>query len=716
MRYILALLISLFGISLIAQTDTARAGQSSRAAAGNVQPTMMQTHTARTVGTASPDPEKSQSAMMQAGSKQAFADTVPVPNIELSADTSANYIRSLLSAPSLWRTETDTLRHALERLLYQYTIPYSNIEQQLNSFPFDSVQVIDTILCSNDTVNLHWLNDSTMYLDPGYGLFNPLQTERTIIFKTLDTAGIVYLDSLAMPDTMESYPRQRRNRSDTLIQVSPYLQLKALIDSISQERDSLVNQRGLIILNIDTISTVTIDTAALAERNITLYRVKDSTVIPAPTWKQKALPYAFSSEWQYIIFTDSARVRLGSPRSPFYKIPGERMTDSLQRAVATLASYIYERDSVQIFIRDMNGRKTPFWLSAENEDLYRIWIKNYRNDSITVWMGNPEKFDITLFLEEEIQIDRPEKQPVEKIPVPNPIPESKLAGIEPLEIIPVYWDHDLSTLFSFNQTYLSNWAKGGESSISTLLDIKGSIQYNNKESKTKWINNGRLKYGSIFTPGNGLRTNTDQLEINSQYNRVINKEIDFSTALYFKTQVAPGFTYPNDSTQNLVSKFLNPGTFTLGVGVEYKPIKKTVLNFSPISYKNTFVLDTVNIDQTNHGVETGSRARQELGGQLVAKNSMTLLEGLDMTNSLRLFTNYFSKPINMDVDWEFNLEKRINWYFTIGVNLHLIYDKDVKFPVFDDGGEPVLGPDNNPLKEPKVQFKEFIGLNFSFTF
>jgi len=346
--------------------------------------------------------------------------------------------------------------------------------------------------------------------------------------------------------------------------------------------------------------------------------------------------------------------------------------------------------------------------------MFRYWVKNDRNDSITIWVGNPARNSVRLMLEQDVNIKRIEKATVDEIPIIDVFPAFTLAEVEPLKKIPVYWMYDFSTSLAFSQTYLSNWAKGGESSISTVLDIKGLAKYTNNESKTSWTNNGRLKYGSIITGEYGLRTNTDMLEFNSQYNKELRDKMDFSAVFYMKNQLARGYKYPNDSV--VVSKFLNPMTFTLGMGVEYKPFKKTQINFSALSYKNTLVLDTANIDQTNHGVAADKRVRQEMGGQLTIKNSLTVLDDLNISNSVRLFSNYFNKPQNVDVDWEISLDKRINWYASISLNMHFIYDDDIRFPVLDDNDEPVLLPDGSPKKSPKLQFKEFVGLTFSLAF
>ena len=118
-------------------------------------------------------------------------------------------------------------------------------------------------------------------------------------------------------------------------------------------------------------------------------------------------------------------------------------------------------------------------------------------------------------------------------------------------------------------------------------------------------------------------------------------------------------------------------------GAEFKPWENTTINVAPISYKNTFVLDTALIDQTKHGISSSRRAKQELGLQVVFYNKFSAIEDLTMMNRIRLFSNYIYKPQNIDVDWEMLADWQLNWFFTIRLNLHLIYDDDVRFTVYD---------------------------------
>lgn len=600
-------------------------------------------------------------------------DTVAPDPIMLTPEKASAYIDSLLEHDRLWRPSGDSMKQSLVRLNHHYQEPVDSVVSRLLAFSFDSLAFSYTDIIETENLPLRWLNDSSFIVDTVRMEREPLVFKQTIIRHEVDSTLRSFTDSI------------------------PFF--RSVLDSLVRDPD--------------TLTSVFIDTAYLAAKNIQLHRLTGGKVSPPLLPPGSSLRFRFTPDSSEVILSDAWRARVAGEDSPFYIVPGKQMPDSLRAAIQVLHLYTTERDSILIFINDMHGGKSPFWLTSGDSDLYRFWIKNYKNDSITVWLGNPDKNEITLFLEEEVNIDRLEIEPPAKIPIATIRPPRKLVNVDPLKVIPVYWEYDFSSAFAFNQTYLSNWAKGGENSVATMLDISGEATYTDKEAKTEWTSNGRLKYGSIITEEYGLRTNTDQLEFNSKFNKVIKDKIDFSSVFYMKNQLARGYNYPNDSV--VVSKFLNPGTFTLGVGIEYKPFKKTVINYSPLSYKNTFMLDTT-LDQTAHGIAADKKVRQEMGGQLVVKNTVSIFDGLEMRNSLRLFSNYFNNPMNVDVDWEVNLEKRINWYFTVNLNLHLIYDDDIRFPVMDEQGDPVKWPDGSIKKSPKMQFKEFVGLTFSFKF
>jgi hypothetical protein len=584
----------------------------------------------------------------------------------------SQYILRLVESEKLWKDENDTLRFSLKRLVDHYKEPFDTIGNRIRRFRYDSININPGWIINHDTVPIRWLAPFSFIVDTIPLDKDPFVTYTTIVMRAVDTISINSLRLL--PDFLP--------RIDSLLQVK------------------------------DTLTQTVIDTRYLAQKKVQIYEVDDDDITPPLLPRRSRKTVKFLADSTGIVFTESLRVNLANEESPFHIVPDKTLPDSLNLAVEILLDYTFTRDSILLYVNNLENRKTPFWLSSNERDPYRYWVKNLRNDSVTVWMSNPSKYELNVVLEDDIYVERLEKRTADDMVIPTARPVRTLASLTALKEIPVYWSYDLINAFSMNQNYLSNWSRGGESSLSGMIDITGTAKYSNKESKDQWTSSGRLRYGTIRTKERGFRTSTDMIEINSQYNRKILEKFDFSSVFYGKTQVAQGFQSPTDTV--VVSKFLNPGTFTVGVGFEYEPIKKTLINFSPLSYRNTFVLDTVNINQTNHGIEQDKRTRQEMGGQIVIKNSMTLFDDLKVNNNIRLFSNYLDKPQNIDMDWEMSLEKQISYLFSIRLNLHLIYDDDVRFPVFNSAGELVLLPDQTPYKVAKAQFNQFLGLTFSF--
>ena len=180
-----------------------------------------------------------------------------------------------------------------------------------------------------------------------------------------------------------------------------------------------------------------------------------------------------------------------------------------------------------------------------------------------------------------------------------------------------------------------------------------------------------------------------------------------------KHRLQKGYSYPDDSVA--VSKLMNPATLTLGVGLDYKPNKLTSINFSPFSYKATFVPDTSSIDQTKYGVAANRRSKHEPGASFYDFQRVQADKNVVVTNRLQLFTNYVNNPLNIDVDWEMILVANLNWFTDVRLNTHLIFDDDTKTPVFDKD-QPVLGLDGLQKKTARIQFKELLGLSFVFRF
>jgi hypothetical protein len=404
------------------------------------------------------------------------------------------------------------------------------------------------------------------------------------------------------------------------------------------------------------------------------------------------------------------------PGFPFRYLSLPYQSDSIKVAVRSLLKYLEERDSSIISFTGVGKTVTPMWMNSKLDRMTRYWLKNEFSDSVMIWIGNPSKDTIDLYLEKGITFRRPAKQgnySEARINVQS-LDNSRLLDIQKIMIKQQYWKYRTEAAFVLTQSALSNWVKGGENSISTAMDITGYADYQNKPLKLSSNNFARLKFGYIASGDYGIRKNLDLLETNSKLNHKAFGKFDFSGILLFKTQIAKGYNYPNDSVT--VSKFMNPAILIIGLGLDFKPDKNTSLNFSPLSYKGTFVTDTAHIDQTLYGIPKSRRSLNEPGVSFMISNEFRPLKTVTITNRLQLFTNYVHNPQNIDIDWEMIALVNLNWFTDVRFNTHLIFDDDTRTVVLDGKNKPALRPDGSLKKTARIQFKEMLGFSLAFRF
>jgi hypothetical protein len=419
------------------------------------------------------------------------------------------------------------------------------------------------------------------------------------------------------------------------------------------------------------------------------------------------------------------------PQFPFKYFDHPFLGDSIQAAVRSLLNYLDERDSTVISFSGIGKDVIPVWMNSRTGKVMRYWLKNEFSDSVTIWIGNPSRNTIGLYLEQGVSFRRPIKQTNysnAKVNV-KALDNSKLLILKNVAFIPKKWKYHTESSLVLNQASLSNWVRGGESSISTALDITGYANYKNTALKLSSENFARIKFGYIALGKEEIRKNLDLLETNSKLNHKAFGKFDFSAILLFKTQLARGYNYTknaqSEDTSILVSKFMNPAILTIGLGLDYKPDETTSLNFSPLSYKGTFVTDPAyyhntydptRIDQTNYGIAKNRKSLNEPGVSFMITKMYKPTKSISIINRLQLFTNYIHNPQNVDVDWEMIAVANLNWFTDVRFNTHLIFDDDTKTTELYKNGNPVLRPDGTEKKTARIQFKQMLGFSLSFRF
>lgn len=378
--------------------------------------------------------------------------------------------------------------------------------------------------------------------------------------------------------------------------------------------------------------------------------------------------------------------------------------DSVKFALDALIKFL-ETDSIKLWLSNLTGDSLEVVLKDGIQMTRRFWLKNEMQDSIGLWVDILASDRLLILMEDGVEINRLKwRKKRDNFMFSSLEIDQNIRRVNLREITPDPWKFGGLGQLLLSQVYLNNWAKGGQSSVSLL--VKGDLKANYSKDKLKWENLLRLKYGLVKYRDEGLRKNEDFWEVSTTAGWKASKKWYYSFGLNLKSQFARGYNYPNDST--IVSNIFSPGYLYTTAGFEYKPAKSTSVIFSPLTYRSTFVLDTTNIEHTEYGVPLNKRSKSELGFLVKALHTYKFNEDLTIENRLHFFADYkgFTK---IDFDWELNLRLEVGPFFTFSVTSHILYNTDVKFPVYDDTG-------TETGKKAKMQFKEWMGFGIAYKF
>ena len=256
------------------------------------------------------------------------------------------------------------------------------------------------------------------------------------------------------------------------------------------------------------------------------------------------------------------------------------------------------------------------------------------------------------------------------------------------------------------QTSLTNWAAGGMNSVAVngLLSCFANL----RKGKSAWDNSLDLGYGVLKQGQNShSRKTDDKIEFVSKYGRQAFSNFYYAALLNFRTQMRPGLNYP-DFTHK-ISDLFAPAYLLTALGLDYKPNQHFSAFISPFTSKITIVNDETLSDAGAFGVSPGKKTLSEFGGYLRAiytKNDFKsdFMKNVSFTTKIDLFSNYLKNPQNIVVNWETLIAMKVNKYISASLNTQLIYDDKIK------------SVSNGVTGGPKVQFKEILGVGFSYKF
>ena len=322
---------------------------------------------------------------------------------------------------------------------------------------------------------------------------------------------------------------------------------------------------------------------------------------------------------------------------------------------------------------------------------------------------------------------------------------------------PKYWDESLKTNIKFGQTSLTNWAAGGDNTVTLQAFIDGNANY--KKNDLFWNNRLQLDYGFVYASSKPiLQKSDDRIYFESKfgYKNAQMRNFSFSANYDFKSQFSTGYDYKtpdnlkdengNDleggdlrqawrDARKTKSGFLAPAYTNLALGIDLKPWKWLSLNIAPLTggvvivkdvdlrknygmdlkeaYKDASKLSPEALDKFNEDMSSDDPAligqyyrgaRFEFGAQVKADIAVKVNDGFAYTSQLVLFSNYLDHPENLRVNWDNRFDWKIAKYFSLTLTTNMIYDD-----------KALIFSEKDGLTKQRGQFKESLLFGFTYT-
>ena len=307
---------------------------------------------------------------------------------------------------------------------------------------------------------------------------------------------------------------------------------------------------------------------------------------------------------------------------------------------------------------------------------------------------------------------------------------------------PKLWASSLKTNVTLGQTNLTNWAAGGDNTVSVAAYVDGNANW--KKGDMFWNNRLQLDYGFFWASSKPiLQKNTDRIYLESKwgYKAPYTKHLYFSANFDFKSQFTNTWDYATPTTKAdgspfgegetpvredwlaakvLKSGFLSPAYTNLALGIDLVPTKWFSLNFAPLTGDLVIVENAAlrgsysmplkkQYEGVTEGLPTdGSQYRSVrfgFGAQLKMDAKVNINDNFAYSTQVVLFANYLDIKHCPRINWDNRIDWKLAKYFSLTLTTNLIYDDTI-----------LIATEKYPEgKKGVVQFKESIAFGFTYT-
>jgi hypothetical protein len=264
-----------------------------------------------------------------------------------------------------------------------------------------------------------------------------------------------------------------------------------------------------------------------------------------------------------------------------------------------------------------------------------------------------------------------------------------------------------------NQAYSSNWIGSSEPFIGlSTLDNLYLLYHKNIFS---WENILDLDFGmrhTFLSKGNKSakkdEKTSDKIDFSSQIGFKMKKDWYYGALLQINTQMINGWS---DTIKT--SSFMTPGYVTLSLGIIYKHSMWSWY-ISPVAAKLTTKIDPVFYSKEDFGVDANKKTHLSVGAFTRISFASDIHPKINLKTKLELFYDYLGEydqmrntTANFEMIWRFSVTE----WLSITLKTALLYDYDIRFPVYDTDGTIIDG-----ITTDHLQFQELFGLTLGYKF